>query len=241
MRDYGKVHTSFWSSETLRGLNEESRVLALYLLTSPHTTMIGAFRLPDAYACEDLGWTPKQFRNGLETLSARGFIKHCDRTRIVWVCKFLQWNRPENPNQRKAAIKLAESLPAELPFKDEILLSLGVSETVPKPLRNTPVPDPVPVPTSGGDSEHVMIPLENGEEHPVTDAELAEFRAAYPRIDVLAELRKARAWCVANPSKRKTSRGVSRFLNSWLSGANEKAPEKVVLLASLPGGGRRAL
>lgn len=241
MRDYGKVHISFWSSETLRGIGEEARVLALYLLTSPHTTMIGAFRLPDAYACEDLGWTPKQFRNGLETLSACSFIKYCDRTRVVWVRKFLQWNRPENPNQRKAAVKLAEALPADLPFKDEILTSLGVSETVSEPLRNTPVPVPVPVPASGAVLAVAMIPLENGSEHPVTEAEIAEYRTAYPRIDVVSELRKVRAWCVANPSKRKTARGVARFLNSWLDRANKDAPVNVVSMASLPGGGRRAL
>lgn len=86
-----------------------------------------------------------------------------------------------------------------------------------------------------------MIPLENGSEHPVTEAEIAEYRTAYPRIDVVSELRKVRAWCMANPSKRKTARGVARFLNSWLDRANKDAPPNVVTIASLPGGGRRAL
>lgn len=83
------------------------------------------------------------------------------------------------------------------------------------------------------------IPLDDGTEFPVTDALLAEFGAAYPRVDVLGELRKARAWCVANPSGRKTRRGVTRFLNSWLSRASLALPAESK--ASLPGGGRRAL
>ena len=48
MRDYGKIHTGFWASETMLGLESDARLLAIYLMTSQHTTMLGAFRLPDA-------------------------------------------------------------------------------------------------------------------------------------------------------------------------------------------------
>lgn len=65
----------------------------------------------------------------------------------------------------------------------------------------------------------ITIPLADGTEHPVTASEVAEYRSAYPRIDVLAELRKARAWCFANPAQRKTPRGVGKFVNGWLSRA----------------------
>ncbi|MBB3213441.1 hypothetical protein FHW67_002733 [Herbaspirillum sp. Sphag1AN] len=33
MRDYGKVYTAFWSSEDIRDLSEDGRMLALYLMT----------------------------------------------------------------------------------------------------------------------------------------------------------------------------------------------------------------
>lgn len=138
MRDYGKVHTSFWASDTLRDLDADAKLLALYLLTSPHTTMVGAFRLPDAYACEDLGWTSERLRNGFETLS--GFVEYDPKSRWVWIVKFLDFNRPENPNQWKAATKLADSIPDAVPFKR------AVQETVRKPFLNSPVPAPAPVP-----------------------------------------------------------------------------------------------
>lgn len=76
-----------------------------------------------------------------------------------------------------------------------------------------------------GGAAVVELPLEDGTDYPVTDAMVSEFKAAYPRIDVVAELRKARAWCVANPKQRKTRSGTPRFLNSWLSRANEDAPK----------------
>lgn len=159
MRDYGKVHTSLWSSATLRDLDSDARLLAVYLLTSPHTTMIGAFRLPDAYACEDLCWTPERLRNGYETLSHAGFIQYDFASKWVWIVKFLQFNRPENPNQWKAARKLASQIP------DSVSLKTAVSGTVLEPLNNTPVPVPAPVP---------VLKAESG------DAEVV--RAAYHRL-----------------------------------------------------------
>lgn len=45
------------------------------------------------------------------------------------------------------------------------------------------------------------------------------FRDAYPHHDVVAELRKAVAWIVANPAKRKTKKGMPAFLNRWMERA----------------------
>lgn len=244
MRDYGKIHTGFWASETMLGLESDARLLAIYLMTSQHTTMLGAFRLPDAYACEDLGWNSERFQNGLKTLSEAGFVKYDRATKVVWIVKFVKWNRPDNPNQQKSIAKLAQALPDSLAFKHEILASIGVSETVAKPLGNSPVPAPVPVSTPEGVQGVVLsIPLADGSEYAVTDAEVAELRAAFPRVDVVGEIRKARAWALANPPKRKTRRGTPKFLNSWMGGATERAPAQVVQIQQpvAAGGGRRPL
>src|SRR4249919_152895 len=99
MRDYGKVHTSFWASDTLRDLDADAKLLALYLLTSQHTHMAGVFNLPDAYACHDLGWTSERLSNGFATLCESGWLRR-DRG-WVWIVKFSKFNQPDNPNQRK--------------------------------------------------------------------------------------------------------------------------------------------
>jgi hypothetical protein len=56
----------------------------------------------------------------------------------------------------------------------------------------------------------------------LTAAKLAEFRETFPGIDVQAECLKARQWCVVNPAKRKTPRGMPRFLFGWLEGAQNR-------------------
>lgn len=140
MRDYGKVHTSFWSSETIRELDDDSRMLALYLLTCTHSNMAGSFRIPDGYVAEDLGWSSERFRKGLETLSDAGFLVYCDKSKFVWILKFLNWNKPENPNQWKAVAKFMAAIPANCSFRE------SANERVSEPFRNSPVPAPVPVP-----------------------------------------------------------------------------------------------
>jgi len=69
----------------------------------------------------------------------------------------------------------------------------------------------------------VTIPLIGDVEHPVTQNVVDEFSKSYPAVDVGQTLLEIRAWCMANPTLRKTPKGVMRFLNSWLSREQNKA------------------
>lgn len=111
MRDYGKVYSAFWTSEDTRDLSDDGKLLALYLLTSDHTNIIGCFRLPDAYVCEDLGWVAERVSKGFTELFQKGFATRNERSRWIVIHKFLRWNQIENPNQAKAAKKAAEAVP----------------------------------------------------------------------------------------------------------------------------------
>lgn len=65
--------------------------------------------------------------------------------------------------------------------------------------------------------EIISLPLNDKTNHIVYEKELNEFKELYPAVDIEQELRKMKGWLIANPSKRKTRRGVMRFVNSWLS------------------------
>lgn len=148
MRDYGKVHTTFWSSSSIRELSEDGRTLAIYLLTCPHGTIAGAFRLPDGYASEDLQWSSERVREGFQELFRNGFATRCEATKWVWVFKHFEWNPPENPNQRKAAAKVAAQIPDSCCWKPVFMRDCAVfmgleatekanpCETLPEPFRN---------------------------------------------------------------------------------------------------------
>lgn len=112
-RDYGRVHTAFWNSADMRGLDDRGKLLANYLLTGPHSNSIGAYLLPDAYIADDLGWTMAAVRDTLGALIKQGFCQRFADGRHVAICKFLEWNPIENPNVGKAALRQLDHLPAD--------------------------------------------------------------------------------------------------------------------------------
>ena len=54
---------------------------------------------------------------------------------------------------------------------------------------------------------------------PLQTLQVDRWQVLYPTLDVMAECRKALAWTDANPSKRKTPKGMPRFLVHWLNRA----------------------
>lgn len=138
MRDYGKVHSKFWSSDTIASLSDDGRLLALYLMTSPHTTIAGVFRLPDGYVCEDMKWTPERVAQAFLELLSKGFANRCETTKWVWIVKHLEWNPPENPNQRKSAMKVAQGVPPETCWQPEFMRVCGPSLGIDLPQKANP-------------------------------------------------------------------------------------------------------
>ena len=120
MRDYGKVHTSFWISDGMRRVSDDARLLALYLLTGQHTNMIGCFRLPDGYVSEDLNWKPERVSKGFDELSKNGFATRDPASKWVLILNFMRWNPVENPNQGIAALRLFAQVPDKSTVKSEL-------------------------------------------------------------------------------------------------------------------------
>lgn len=107
----------------------------------------------------------------------------------------------------------------------------GVCRGLPEEKKNTEIRDPEKKETdSDTDGEIsscagppvVEIPLNDGSMFPLGRADLEEFASLYPAVDIVQELRNIRGWCLANRDRRKTRRGVRRFINGWLSRAQDR-------------------
>jgi hypothetical protein len=114
-RDYGRVHSNFWNSADIRSLDDDGRILALYLLTNPHSNAIGAYLLPDSYIADDLQWSLERVRQTLCQTVSKGFCKRFRDGRHIVICSHLKWNPIENPNVAKAALKQCEQIPTDDP------------------------------------------------------------------------------------------------------------------------------
>ncbi len=53
-------------------------------------------------------------------------------------------------------------------------------------------------------------------------AHLAKYQAAFPDLDCESQFRKAALWCECNAPKRKTAKGMPRFLQNWLDNAQNR-------------------
>lgn len=60
-----------------------------------------------------------------------------------------------------------------------------------------------------------MILNDNSEWLPSKD-DLEGWQQLYTGVDVIKELARMREWCKSNPTKRKTRKGIRRFVQSWL-------------------------
>lgn len=67
----------------------------------------------------------------------------------------------------------------------------------------------------GGEENHVQFKCQDGD-YVLPPALLNDFKAAFGHAFVDSELTKVRLWVETNPMKRKTRRGMGRFLNGWL-------------------------
>ena len=54
------------------------------------------------------------------------------------------------------------------------------------------------------------------------EGDVIAWQRTYPAVDVHQELKKMDSWLDANPKKRKTKQGIKRFINSWLSRAQDQ-------------------
>lgn len=109
MREYGQVQCAFWQSDDALNTSDAGKLLAVYLLTGPHSNGIGCYRCPDGYVMADLGWSAERVSEGFAELSRNGFAYRFDG--VVFLPNFLRWNRVANGNVATARLAEFDALP----------------------------------------------------------------------------------------------------------------------------------
>jgi|TARA_R110002051_G_scaffold17646_3_gene51497 hypothetical protein len=107
-------------------------------------------------------------------------------------------------------------------------------------------PEPVPLgrTPSTATTPHMAFPCVGALHWGLYPAQVKAWTLAYPDLDVLGECRHALAFIEANPTKRKTVRGMPRFLVAWLNRSTGKGRASIasvnaaVLSAFIAEGGK---
>ena len=77
-------------------------------------------------------------------------------------------------------------------------------------------------PNMASEPSVISLTLNDKSEYPIYQKDIDEWKELYPSVDVIQQLRNMKGWCNSNPTKRKTRRGIKKFINSWLSKEQDK-------------------
>lgn len=235
MAKYRKIDPRIWNDAKFRSLTDSGKLVLFFLLTHPNMTSLGAMRHSIPGMAAELGWEMKGFQEPFGEVLSKGFVKHDERASFVWLPNFIKYNQPDNPNVVKAWDSAVDLLP-ECDMLNQLLQHVKeflerLPEGFRKPFRNglanqeqeqeqeqkeelSEKPKPV-------SSDSPSLPCKDGTEFVYNEVFIAAARKAYPLVSFERELPKARAWLEAN--EKKTRRGMTRFLNSWLARAQGDA------------------
>lgn len=103
MHEYRKVGPTFWTGDTgkkLRAAGPEALIVATYLMTCPHSNMLGLYYVAPLYIAHETGLGLEGAMKGLARACEAGFCHYDTPSEMVWV--------PE-----MAAYQIAEQLEAK--------------------------------------------------------------------------------------------------------------------------------
>lgn len=132
---YHRVSSRFWTDEKVLKWDDDTRLLALYLMTSPHRRTEGIFRIPKPYIAADLGWSMERLAKPFAQLLMDGFMKYDETVGVMLFPNALKYNAPENKNQAIAAARAVAELPETPLLTEFIQLAERYSERLAEQLR----------------------------------------------------------------------------------------------------------
>lgn len=137
-------------------------------------------------------------------------VKKMTGTETAWAEKKRLYRGKQDEDATRT---LSSSCPPDVrqEIELEIELDTELDTTKVKALSGKAAPAPTPVPPV------FSLPLNDGSDHPVTQQEIDKYRELYPAVDILQELRNMFGWLDGNPTRKKTKKGVKRFIASWLA------------------------
>jgi hypothetical protein len=171
MRDYAIVTPAFWIGETgklLRG-HPEAQILALYLMTCPHSTMTGVFHCPVLYMAHETGMGMEGASKGLERLLEVGFCEYDTSSECVFVVRMASFQiaetlKPED-NRHKGLLKeLSKMTPAIL--RSRFIATYSIAFSLPKTGESASPSKAPPKPRTGTGTGTGKEPDKSGSSRP---------------------------------------------------------------------------
>ena len=130
------------------------------------------------------------------------------------------YGRPKKTNQNLTDIKPKEKDKAKENVKDKGNDKENEINNISSSLTGNPI---------------ISLPLNVRNTYkPIYESDISYYSGLYPNVDILQEFRNMVGWLDATPEKRKTARGIDRFINSWLCKKQDSYSGKKTASKSAP-------
>lgn len=209
------IKESIRTSKSVNALNDFEFRLWLYLITyvddygrgSADPELLRGLVFP-----RRKGVTEKQIQTALDSLANTGMVilYEYDGEPFFY---FPNWGKHQRIQQKHS--KFPD--PKDSDVSSQVTVSHGESPLESNPNRiqsesnkniNSTEPQSAPA--------VLTMPLVDGSEFEIREQDIEEWHDAFPNVDVLQQLKAMRLWCKDNPERKKTRKGVRRFITSWL-------------------------
>lgn len=247
MAIYRNIHITFWTDpKVVDDFTPEDRYFYIYLLTNPHTNLCGCYEISLKQMSDETGYNKESIEKLLRRFNESHKVIAYDKdTRELLIYNWHKYNWTKSPKFEKAVRKEIAQVKSDY-FKALLEAVLDGGDTVSIPYQypmdttvTATVTDTVtgtvtgigkqPQETQGTPPQNppvITIILDTGEEYPIYQNDIDEWKELYPDVNVVQELRKMKGWSKENPAKRKTKDHIRSFINRWLATEQDKIQQK---------------
>lgn len=244
MGTFYTVDAEFWTDpDVVDNLTPEDKYFYLYLLTNPHGNCAGCFQISVKQIADELGYSRETVERLIERfVSVHKMIDYDKENKEILIIKWGKRHWTKSDKHISAVKKKIDVIKTDR-FRDYLLFVqkefseqddmvwIGYRypmDTLIYPISyNTSISPISEEKEEGGMGEEekvavISLVLNDKSEYPIYQDYIDQMQDLYPAVNVEVEFRKMSAWCINNPDKRKTKKGITRFINSWLSREQDK-------------------
>ena len=153
----------------------------------------------------------EKLAEALTALADRGLIRLYEAEGEPYFC-FPKWDEHQRIRAKKSKFPPPDDS-GQQTTADDVKCVRNPIQSNPNPESESESKDSAELQSTAA----LTLLLNDGTEYPVTQEYVQEMQALYPAVDVMQELRTMKAWCINNPKKRKTARGIRTFMGNWLA------------------------
>lgn len=224
-----QIDTCFWDDSYIIQMDPSEKLLFLYLLTNPLTTICGVYEISIRRIAFDTGFeqdTVKRMLDRFERdgrciyrdgwIAMRNWIKH-QNVRSDDTLKGIQRQMKLVPPDLAKYVESGE-MPAGGGGPIGPLVPNLTKPNLTQPTEESTVsekPEPAPTLTL----QKFSFTLQDGFVG-VPHEDMARWRETYPAVNIELEIRRAAEWLRSNPSKMKSN--YRRFLTNWFSRTQDR-------------------